>query len=403
MSLRAVARGKRGQLTEGDEPVAPLPQFVQVSPQLLGSDEEALWVTSERYVCDAVEGQGERRKGAHSRSHRTHVHLFVMTREGAARTERPSVSAVIVTWNRREALRTVLDRLAELPVDEVLVVDNGSEDDTAELVRARGGNVRLLEQGSNLGIAGRNRAAREARGDLLLMLDDDAYPLPGAIEVLAERFERDPRLGVAGGFVRDVDTGGGVVRSTELGTFDWWLRAGRKGEAPPEGMPAFFFPEGASMLRRSAYLEVGGFFEPYFHFSAEIDLATRLLEARWDVRYVPQAQFDHMKAQSGRSSDRALYYRTRNNLWYLWLRFPASVALPRSAGYLVFDLIDATHQRHPGAWARAIRDAWTKRELVRGERRPVSREIRRRAELNRGRTHVRLLTGQLRKRLPGPR
>ena len=134
-----------------------------------------------------------------------------MTREGAARTERPSVSAVIVTWNRREALRTVLDRLAELPVDEVLVVDNGSEDDTAELVRARGGNVRLLEQGSNLGIAGRNRAAREARGDLLLMLDDDAYPLPGAIEVLAERFERDPRLGVAGGFVRDVDTGGGVV------------------------------------------------------------------------------------------------------------------------------------------------------------------------------------------------
>ena len=79
------------------------------------------------------------------------------------------------------------------------------------------------------------------------------------------------------------------------------------------------------------------------------------------------------------------------------------MALPRSAGYLVFDLIDATHQRHPGAWARAIRDAWTKRELVRGERRPVPREIRRRAELNRGRTHVRLLTGQLRKRLPGPR
>ena len=234
------------------------------------------------------------------------------------------------------------------------------------------------------------------------MLDDDAYSLAGPIEVLTNSSTRAAaRCGR--GFVRDVDTGGGVVRSTELGTFDWWLRAGRKGEAPPEGMPAFFFPEGASMLRRSAYLEVGGFFEPYFHFSAEIDLATRLLEARWDVRYVPQAQFDHMKAQSGRSSDRALYYRTRNNLWYLWLRFPASVALPRSAGYLVFDLIDATHQRHPGAWARAIRDAWTKRELVRGERRPVSREIRRRAELNRGRTHVRLLTGQLRKRLPGPR
>lgn len=326
-----------------------------------------------------------------------------MTGEGAARTERPSVSAVIVTWNRREALQIVLDRLAELPVDEVLVVDNGSEDDTVEVVRARGGNVRLLEQGANLGIAGRNRAAKEATGELLLMLDDDAYPLPGAIEALAERFERDPRLGAAGGFVRDVDADGGLVRSTELGTFDWWLRAGRKGEAPPEGLPAFFFPEGASMLRRSAYLEVGGFFEPYFYLSSEIDLATRLLAAGWDVRYVPQAPFDHMKAQSGRSNDRALYFRIRNHLWYLWLRFPASVALRRSAGYLLFDLIDATHQRHPGAWARAIRDAWTKRELVRGARRPVAREIRRRAELNRGRTHLRLLAGQLRRRLPGSR
>jgi N-acetylglucosaminyl-diphospho-decaprenol L-rhamnosyltransferase len=317
-----------------------------------------------------------------------------MTRSGA-----PSVSAVIVTWNRREALEIVLDRLADLPVDEVLVVDNGSEDGTAELVRARGGNVRLLEQGENAGIAGRNRGAEAATGDLLLMLDDDAYPLPGAIEVLVERFEADARLGAAGGLVRDVDAAGTVLRSTELGTFDWWLRSGRKGDAPAEGFPAFFFPEGASLLRRSAYLEVGGFFEPYFYLSSEIDLATRLLAAGWDVRYVPRAEFDHLKAPGGRASDRALYFRIRNHLWYLWLRFPATVALRRSLAYLTFDLIDAAYQRHPGAWARAVRDAWTQRALVSGHRQPVSREVRRRAELNRGRTHARLLLGQLRRRL----
>jgi GT2 family glycosyltransferase len=319
-----------------------------------------------------------------------------MTRGGA-----PSVSAVIVTWNRREALDTVLDRLAELPVAEVVVVDNGSDDGTAAAVRTRGGNVRVLEQGENLGISGRNRGAREATGELLLMLDDDSYPLPGAIEALVERFERDPRLGAAGGLVRDVDPSGEVVRSTELGTFDWWLRSGREGDPPPEGFPAFFFPEGASLLRRNAYLEVGGFFEPYFYLSSEIDLATRLLAAGWDVRYVPQAAFDHLKAPGGRASDRALYFRIRNHLWYLWLRFPAHVALTRSLGYLAFDLFDASYQRHPGAWARAVRDAWTQRALVRGHRRPVPRDVRRRAELNRGRTHVRLLLGQLRRRLAG--
>src|SRR5687768_6379278 len=91
----------------------------------------------------------------------------------------PVVSAVIITRDRREALVQVLDRLAQLPVDEVLVVDNGSSDGTAQLVRARHDGVRLLEPGENIGIAGRNLAAREARGEFLLMLDDDSYPLPG--------------------------------------------------------------------------------------------------------------------------------------------------------------------------------------------------------------------------------
>jgi GT2 family glycosyltransferase len=322
-----------------------------------------------------------------------------MRPEGAAEAGRPGVSAVIVTWNRREALEIVLDRLSDLPVDEVLVVDNGSEDDTVQRLSARGGKVRVLRQETNRGLAGRNLAVREARHELLLVLDDDAYPLPGAIEALAERFAGNPRLAVAGGLVRDVDANGRVLRSTELGTFDWWLRAGRAGDAPPEGFPAFFFPEGAAMVRRAAYLQVGGYFEPYFHQVEGIDLTTRLLAAGWDVRYFPAARFDHLKAQSGRASDRALYLRIRNNLWYLWLHFPARIAALRTLGYLAFDLVDASYQRHPGAWARGVRDAWRGREVVQHERRPVGPDVRRRAELNRGRMHARLLLGQLRRRL----
>ena len=156
----------------------------------------------------------------------------------------------------------------------------------------------MLAQETNLGLAGRNRAAREARSDLLLVLDDDAYPLPGAIETLIERFEPNPRLRLEGGFVRDIDADGGVVRSTELGTFDWWLPRGhgRARRRPKDAR--ILLPEGAAMVRRSAYLEVGGYFEPYFHLGRGIDLTTRLLAAGWDVRYLPQAQFDHMKAQA---------------------------------------------------------------------------------------------------------
>ncbi len=316
------------------------------------------------------------------------------------RDARPTVSAVIITRNRKDALSLVLDRLLEQPVGEILVVDNGSSDDTAEHVRGYGDPVRLLEPGENLGLGGRNLAAGEAAGELLLMLDDDCFPLPGSVEALADAFAANPRLGVAGGFVRDVDPDGNVVRQTELGTFDWWLRAGREGEAPPEGWLAFSFPEGACMIRRQAYLEAGGFFAPYFLASSEVDLGARLQGDGWEVRYFPQAAFDHMKAESERqSSEVNLYYRVRNHLWYIWLRFPTSVAVRRTVGYLAFDLVESTYRHETRTWARAVRDAWRQRDLVRHDRRPLPRAVLRRAERNRGRMHLRLLLGQLTRKM----
>lgn len=303
-----------------------------------------------------------------------------------------------MTRDRREALGIVLDHLEQLPVDEIVIVDNGSEGGTAEIVRDRSKHIVLVEPGRNTGIAGRNLGASVAQGEFILQLDDDAYPLPGAIEVILEGFSGNDRLGVAGGFVRDVDSNGTVLKSTELGTFDWWLRAGKKGE-PPEGLPAFFFPEGSSMFRREAYFDAGGFFEPYFFGSEGIDFAARLLERGWDVRYFPNAPFNHMKATSGRSYYNLLYYRIRNHLWFLWLRFPTHIAVMRSAGYLMFDLIEATYLRTPSAWLHAVRDAWRQRVLVREFRKPLPRRIRKRAEMNRGRMHVRWLCGQLRRRI----
>jgi GT2 family glycosyltransferase len=302
------------------------------------------------------------------------------------------ISAVILAHRRRAALERVLARLGEHPVEEILIVDNGC--DLPEIDRP---GVRVLRPGRNIGVAGRNLAAREARGDLLLMLDDDSYPLPGAVETLSAVFVAQPRLGVAGGFVRDVDEQGRVLRQTEVGTFDWFFRGGRPAAAPPEGVPAFFFPEGASMVRRAALLDVGGFFEPFFFQAAEVDLTTRLLARGWDVRYVPAARFDHLKDPGGRLALQGqLRLRVRNQLWYFWLHFPARLALSRSLAYLGFDLIECSYRGVPGAWTGGIRAAWVGRDVVRTQRRPLTREVLRRAELDRGRLHMRLLIQQAR-------
>lgn len=312
----------------------------------------------------------------------------------------PPVSAVILAYQRRDAVATVLDALRELPFDEVIVVDNASTDGTAEMVRART-DARLVESGGNLGAAGRNVGVAAARNDLVILLDDDAYPLPGAIEALSAEFFREPRLGVLGGYVLDVDVDGVPQRGSGVGDFDWWLRGGRPAaDAVPEGgFPAFFFPEGACMVRKTAFLDAGGFLAPFFITVSELDLAARMLERGWDVRYQPGAVFHHFKEQVGRvGTSPVLRYRVRNQLWHFWLRYPVAGALWRSVYYLSFDAIECVYRRSPRSLFGGVGDAVRDWSHVRGHRSVLPRRIRRRCELNRTRLHARLLGHMLRRK-----
>jgi len=297
-----------------------------------------------------------------------------------------SVTAVIPTVSPRTELTIVLDALREEALDGVIVVENGPN----PVLEGRE-DVRVLRPGRNVGIAARNLAAREADTEFLLMLDDDSHPLPGSVEALVRAFRQDPRLGVVGGLVRDVDLQTGIETERGSTTFDWWLRAGNEGPAGETGLPAFFFPAGACMLRRDAFLEVGGFFEGYFHGGTELDLATRLLAAGWDVRYLPSAPFVHFKSATGRAKPDMLRLRIRNQLWYFYRHFPAALAARRIPAYLLFDLLESAKSHALGSWTGGISDAWRERQRVRNTRHALPRSVVRRAEMNRGRMHLRLL------------
>ena len=302
------------------------------------------------------------------------------------------MTAILTTVAPRKELGLVLDALAELPVDEVIVVENGPN---AELDGRR--EVRVIRPGRNVGIAGRNLGARAARNELLLMLDDDSYPLPGAIETLSQAFRDDPRLAVAAGLVRDVDLERGTEKERGSDTFDYWLGRRQAEPIPATGLPAFFFPEGASMVRRSAFLEVGGFFEPFFHTSAGLDVTTSLIGAGWDVRYFPSARFVHLKAETGRDKSAMLRLRVRNQLWYFYRHFPGTVAARRVPAYLTFDLLESTRSGAVRSWVGGIKDAWSERAAVAGTRRVLPRDVVRRAELNRGRLHLGLIADRARR------
>jgi GT2 family glycosyltransferase len=306
------------------------------------------------------------------------------------------VTAVILAFNRRRAVERVLDELeAQGCVDEVIVVDTGS-DGTADVVRARG--VTVLEPG-DIGVAGRNVGAEAASHELVLMLDDDSYPETGAVRLLVDAMEANPRLGIATGLILDTSWDGEVLQATHPGSFDWFLRAGRTGN-PPEGFETFFFAEGGCVLRREAFLAAGGFFAPFFFTVSELDATMRLAGAGWETRYFPDAAFAHLKAPEARPSyDRTLRLRIRNQLWHYWLRYPPAMAAARIAGYLAFDLVECAYRGHPGTWAAAIGDAWRERATVAPDRRPLPRAVIRHVERNRGRMHAALLWAQLRQRV----
>lgn len=319
------------------------------------------------------------------------------------------VSAVVLAHNRRHAVDVVVRQLRALGVTDVLVVDSGSSDGTADMLAERHPWVTVVHPGGNVGASGRNHGVERARHEHVLMLDDDAYPRAGAIEACLETFRLAPRTAVVGGLVRDVEEppegsdiapDPDVVKVEGPGTFDWWLRRGRPGEVGPEGVPAFFFPEGCSMVRRTPFLEAGGFYAPYFFATSEVDLTTRLVARGFEVRYQPAAHFDHMKVRAGRvPSSAVLRYRVRNQVWYFHRHFPRGLALRRTAAYLLFDLVQATYEGALRHWWTGTREAWTLRHTIAGDVAPLPRDVLRRAEMDRGRLHLRLLAIQLSKKV----
>jgi GT2 family glycosyltransferase len=318
----------------------------------------------------------------------------------------------MLAHNRRPSVETGLRHLEDAPVDEIIVVDNASTDGTEEMVREWGGKVRLVRAPENVGVAGRNLGAREASGDFLLLIDDDSYPLPGAVQALLEAIRAHPKVAVVGGLIRDRNPAGQRIPDGAVGTFDWWLRCGQEGDPPPEGFRSIYFPECGCLIRREAYFDAGGFFEPYFFHISEPDFAIRMLARGWDVRYLPTAEFEHAKQARDRSYIRwNLRHRVRNELWFFWLRFPARVAARRIPAYAVLFLLECVYQRSPSAWFGGIAEAWRKRDQVRPYRDPIPRDLVSRAELGRSRMQVRFaawmlwhraLPRLLGRRKPGP-
>jgi GT2 family glycosyltransferase len=240
----------------------------------------------------------------------------------------PRVAVVVITHNRRPELLRSLARLRQLPEQpHVVVVDNGSTDGTAEAVRAWFPEVELIARPENLGAVGRNLGVARLSTPYVAFCDDDTWWEPGSLRAAADALDAHPRLAVVTARIL-VEPGGREdpivpeLRDSPVRGADW---------LPGPALGSFL--AGASVLRREAFTEVGGFSARLWLGGEEELMAGDLAAAGWELCYLPELTVHH-QASRARDPHRRRCDGIRNTLWTTWLRRPLRPALRRTVHLL---------------------------------------------------------------------
>jgi GT2 family glycosyltransferase len=240
----------------------------------------------------------------------------------------PGVTVVMATQNRRAPVLTALGHLSALPErPPVVLVDNGSTDGTAEAVRTAFPEVAVLQPGRNLGAPGRTLGVQAATTECVAFADDDSWWAPGALNRAAALFDRHPRLGLLAARIlvgpeQALDPVCDEMARAPLGTDD---------DLP--GPSVLGFVACGAVVRRSAYLQVGGFSPVVFFLGEETLLAQDLAAAGWGLAYVDGVVAHHHPALAGERHGRRRL-QVRNALLSTWLRRPAPVVARHTLGML---------------------------------------------------------------------
>lgn len=271
----------------------------------------------------------------------------------------------ITTRNRPAALRACL---ASLPVigrlgPEILLFDDGSTPPASEQITGLPVQARVIRDDAAPGyIVGRNRLVSEARGEFVLLLDDDTRLLSAsAVESAIGVLNADPRVGAVA-----------FAQAEEDGR-PWPVAMQPSSAREPSVVPSFI--GFAHLLRRETFLRLSGYRESFEFYGEEKDYCLRLLEAGYETVYLPDALIAHVTQGTTRDRRRYLRFVSRNDclntlyndplarlIWMLPARFGLYFRMRKS--WKIYD-------PWGGLWL--ARDLLGRIPAIWKQRRPVSR------------------------------
>jgi GT2 family glycosyltransferase len=227
----------------------------------------------------------------------------------------------IATRNRAGSLLRCLASIALIDdlVSDIIVVDDSSDPPIGEMLQGAPPSIRskmrFIEQpGAQGPIVARNTIMRLARNDAVMLLDDDAFVIDGrAVRNALSVLEQNPAVG--------------AVACAQAGADGSPWPAAM--QPAPAGYPCYVtaYIGFAHLLRRNLFLGLGGYQESFHFYGEEKDYCLRLLNAGYDVVYLPDARVAHVPDPSGRSDARYLRYVVRNDCLSALYNEPLALAM----------------------------------------------------------------------------
>jgi hypothetical protein len=274
------------------------------------------------------------------------------------------VAVVIVNWNGKEYLEPCLRAVLAQTYHkmEVVVVDNGSTDGSAELVVERFPGVRVLANDRNVGFAVANNQAIESTGtEFVALLNNDAIPDPEWLANLVTAMEEDPEVGSCASKILLADRPD-VIDSTGIEINTVGIAWGRGGGWPETTASlnaaeyVFGASGGAALYRRTMLSEIGLFDPDFFAYLEDADLAWRARLAGWLCLYVPSARVYHVhSATAGRDSAFKARLLGRNKLWMTVKNYPMPELLWHSIPWILYDLLAIGYRVREGKGKAAMK------------------------------------------------
>ncbi len=228
------------------------------------------------------------------------------------RLPQPRVSIVIPVYNKLEFTKACLIALqanTAAHLYETIIVDNASSDGTAEFLYQNSTSVRVISNAANQGFATAcNQGANSALANLVLFLNNDTEPQPGWLESLLHVIDHGPDVVAVGSKLLYPDGSiqhAGIMIVEDHPSLDLLVainaHQGRPSNFPlaNHSLTVQAVTAACILIRRSAFLESGGFDEDYWNGYEDVDLCFKLREKGWQIVYEPASTLIHHESQSG--------------------------------------------------------------------------------------------------------